>query len=264
MTDTPTTRETQEWPEFALDLLEARYSLEGGAAVQVMLAERGFRVSQWAIRHKASRLDLADDMREFTPAADVARDAGVDTASVTRWVESHGYTRHCRTWGRALLLPLPAVRLYLTGNVPRAVRRPSGWWGVQRTAAHLDLSPPRVVAYANRGELIAVRLGRTLYYDPHAVRAYQEARVILAPRPNEVPLRLLARAAGLNVHRDMQALPRVTRHPAGQRPAHYTTTEHARAFLTAWGHREEMVETVLRRALMQGAKVSETDKEKKE
>ena len=50
----------------------------------------------------------------------MARDAGVDTGSVTRWVERHGYARHCRTWGRDLLLPLPAVRLYLTGHVPRA------------------------------------------------------------------------------------------------------------------------------------------------
>lgn len=245
-----TGRVTIDWAEWELDILEAYYSLEGGAAVRARLAKRGSIRKEFSIRHKASRLDLSSDMQEFTPARTVAKEAGVDTKQVVRWVERSGHRKHCRTWGRALLLPAPLVRLYLHTRIPRRATRPKGWWGEAKTAEFLHMTRRRLWQHAARNTLTAVRVEKTMFYDPHSVQQLADARRAALPRPHELPVRSLAAAAGLNVARDLATLPKTTRHPVGGRPAHYTTADAARAFLSKWGHRQEYIDTLVRRLLL--------------
>jgi len=103
--------------------------------------------------------------------------------------------------------------------------------------------------------MTAARVGKTLYYEPHSVQQYRDNRLARQARPNELQLYALQRATGINVHRDARHLPSTMRVQAGARPARYTTQDAAREFLTARGHRAEMVETLLRKALaMQAGK----------
>lgn len=200
-----------------------------------------------AVRQMATRLNLAEDLLEFTPAAQVAEEAGVEVQSIRKYLRARGYRRHCRVYGRTLLLPLPVVRLYLTER--RVPARPRGWWGTARTAAHLGVSVQHVQRLIVRGQLDAVQHGRTYYVDPHSLP------VLTPPPPLAVPVAALAAELGITpscLHRQLrrQACPVVvpprTVEPA---PTAYTTHEAARRFLTARGHHAEQVETLLRRAV---------------
>ena len=238
-------RVVQEWAEWELALLEARYCLDGLAFIQGKTNR-----SRDSIRRKASNLDLSSEMRIFTSVADVAREAGVNPKSVWQWLDLHGYRRHCRHWGRELLMPLPAANLYLTRTMPRRVARPAGWWGVYRVAEALTCTPGHVHNHIRAGHLTAVSVRRTVFVEPHSVREYQLTQHAAQPRPNELRVRDLAAATGLHAYRDLKDLPRTMRVHPGTRPARYTTQDAARSFLTARGHREEMVETLLRKAIL--------------
>lgn len=237
-----TGRVTLEWPDFAIDTLEAYYCLEGGASVQARLAKRGFTTSQYSIRHKASRLDLSSDMLEFTPIYDVARDAGVTRRAVELWLEAHDYARFCRYFGPALLLPLPAVRLYLPAR--RAPRRPAGWLGIEQAAERLQIHPSRVRRLCAALLLPSVTVRGVTYVDPYAL----PPALPTSPPPGYVRLMTLAAAAGLD-RKALTDLPSVSVKTGAGRPAYYTSSSNARAFLSARGHRQEQVETLLRKAL---------------
>lgn len=235
----------QEWAEWELALLEARYCLDGLAFIQSKTHR-----SRDSIRRKASNLDLSSEMRTYTPIADVAKQAGVTPQSVWQWLAQHDYRQHCRMWGRCLLMPLPAVNLYLDRLIIRRNTRPAGWWGTARAAEYLSLNAHVLRCHAARGDVTAARVRKTLYFDPHSVREYRETRLAHQPRPNEVQMNALATVSGFNSWRDAKHLPTSMRVQPGTRPARYTTHDAARSFLTARGHREEMVETLLRKALL--------------
>lgn len=258
----PAPRETLTWPDWALDILESFYALEGGASVRARLAQRGLRVSEYSVRHKASRLDLSADMQEFTPAAEVARKAGVSVQAVHDWLDHRHYRRHCEVRRGSLHLPAPAVRLYL--HERRVAVRPPGWWGSARTADHLDVSLMTLARIRRAGHLIYVQRGALIYHDPHSVREYQGGRRP-AP-PSNVQVTALASVAGVSPQAVDKALRKAGASLSlhirpGLPPASYTTADHARAFLSARGHHEEMVETLLRRALMQPVRGTDADEE---
>ena len=235
-------RVVQEWAEWELALLEARYCLDGLAFIQAKTGR-----SRDSIRRKASNLDLSSEMRTYRTVQDVATEASTTPGKVRCWLDLHGYRRHCRTWGRELLIPLPAANLYLTRTMPRRAKRPAGWWGVYRTAETLTCTPSHVHHHIRAGRLNAVSVQRTAYIDPHSVRELQMTQHAALPRPHELRVRDLAAAAGLNVARDLAALPRHTRKPDKHRPAHYTSEEAVRSFLTAKGHQQEMIATLFRK-----------------
>lgn len=247
-------RVTLEWPEFAIDLLEAYYSLEGGASVQARLAKRGFVTTQFSIRHKASRLDLSSDMAEFIPLSVVADDAGVHPNAVGQWLERQDYRKHCRTWGKLVLIPLPAVRLYLATRIPRAKQRPKGWLPLKAAAAVRGVTCSTLSDDAHAGRVQAVRVGKDVYVEPTSAKNL--STTLPLPRAGLIPLGPLSLSAG---HHRAAALKWCQQHghpvtkaasrAHAYRPAAYTSPDTARAFLSARGHRQEQIETLLRRAL---------------
>lgn len=246
-------RETLTWPDWAIDLLERYYALEGGASVRARLARRGLRVSEYSIRHKASRLNLAEDMQEFILAADMAAEAGVSVQAVHQWLAERRYRRHCRVERHMLLVPVPAVRLYL--HERRRDTRPRGWWGSARAAERAGVSVPTLAAHVPH-----VIHGRTAYYRPEDVMTY--AQQCQTPPPNHLLLRALTGpgSARQQAERWLKAngTParafKLPRHPG--RPALYVHADHARQFLTARGYHEQLVEELLSAALtMQASRV---------
>lgn len=232
-------REVHEWTEAELDYLERFYALHGSAFIRARFPH----LSPDAIRQQASRLALADDMREFTPAREVRQEAGVSEAAVLLWVSRRGYRSHCRTWGRAVLLPLPVVRLYL--HERRVAVRPRGRWGSARAAEHAGVSIPTILK-AVPHEMH----GHTAYFRPEDVMTY--AALLQAPPTNHVLLRALTGPG--TARQQAEKWLKANGYPVRQfepnsRAPLYVHADHARAFLSARGHREEQVETLLRRAL---------------
>ena len=232
-------REVQAWADWELELLESRYCLDGSA---VIMARTGRSAD--SIRQKATRLQLRAEMDDYTPASDVRRLAGVTERAVRLWIDDHHYRHHTRTWGRLVLLPAPMVRLYLHDT--RTDKRPAGWWGRARTADHLNCeisTLPKTLTYRT--------VGRTRYYDPHEVRMHTTP----APPATLIRLRDIHPKTGPAWTRALHWLAKaghsVERFPryAQGKPSPYINETAARAFLTARGHREEMVETIIRRGL---------------
>lgn len=243
-------RETQEWTDWELDLLEKYHALHGTAHVQAHLARRGVSRSAYSIRHKASRLGLSHAMLEFHPLPDVQDEAGVTREAVYMWLTRTGYRQHCRWWGPDLLIPAPAVALYL--HERRVPARPRGWWGTARTADFLGVTVDAVQYMVRRGHLDAVQCGTTYFIDPHDAHAWRNSR----PRAPQTHVKVRALAAALGIHKDTlraqlrTAGVRLTEYAQpGDRPALYTPATAARQFLSARGHHDEQVETLLRRAL---------------
>lgn len=238
-------RQVREWTEAEMELLELYYALEGIAYI----AQRTGRSAD-SIRQQATRLNLAEEMQEYTPMPALTREAGVSEEAVRLWLNRRGYRPLCRTWGRLLLVPAPAVRLYL--HETRVARRPKGWWSSARAAAELQVSVPTL-----RTLLTPRTHGRTDYYDPQEVRALM-TQLHNHPPMTAIRLRDLTgpgnkRQQALRWLRQSGHTPATYRHPQTKQSAHYVSQDAARAFLTAKGHREEMVETLLRKALLMQA-----------
>lgn len=164
-----------DWSDDELALLERHYCLDGAARVSELTGR-----STYSVRHKASRLDLDDDMKIYTPLADVAREAGVGRDAISSWLKSSGYRRFCRLWGgHELLLPLPVVRRYLElrPTAWRVARRPRGWWGVAKVADYLGVHVNTVYYHARKGALPCVMHGAVMFFDPHGVRDFHDARL---------------------------------------------------------------------------------------
>lgn len=222
--------------------------------MQERLARRGLLVSQYALRHKASRLDLSSDMAEFIPLSVVADDAGVHPNAVGQWLERQNYRKHCRTWGKLVLIPLPAVRLYLATRIPRAKERPKGWLPLKAAAQSRKVDPKTLCDDAHAGRVLAVRVGKDVFIEPTSARNLTTALPL--PRAGLIPLGPLSVAAGTNrdnarqwAKRHGHPVIRAASKTAAHHPAAYTSAEAARAFLSARGHRAEQVETLLRKAL---------------
>lgn len=248
-------RLTVEWSDDELAYLESHYGLLGPAHVATHLWR-----SLNSVKQMATRLDLASDMREFVPLPDVAREAGVRTSTVHQWIDHHHYRRHTRTWGGNLtLMPLPMVRQYLHAN--RVSTRPPGWWGSARAAETIGCTLPTLTTL----NLTRRTHGRTDYYDPHEVQQMAQTYTNTPPR-TYVRLR--------DVHRSEHRAGRLThwlktqghpvhtyRHPSTNQQATYTSADAARAFLSAKGHREDMVETLLRKVwTMKASRVKDGQK----
>lgn len=244
-------RETQAWADWELDLLEKHHALHGTAFVQAKLARRGVTRSQFSIRHKASRLGLSHAMQEFTPMVDVAQEAGVTPQAVHWWLTKHGYRRHCRTWGRELLVPAPVVALYL--NERRAPGRPRGWWGVARTADTLGCEVRNVYHLIHAGKIDAVQHGKTFFIDPYSVRNHQQKQHGQA-HATEVKVVHVARLLGVSPQyatrrlKELQVPTRLARCPGGRGPALHMSEAHAQAFVSAGSFRADVLDTLIRKA----------------
>lgn len=231
-----------------MSTLETYYVLKGSA--YVMARHPGLTPD--GIRQMASRLNLAEELTEYTPLVDVAEEAGVSHQAVWAWVGRNGYRRFCRQLGHRLLIPLPVVRLYLTAQ--RVARRPRGWWGSARAAEHLGVTTRTLRRMIDAGTVNAVRHGKTDFIDPHSLPPRAPA-----PPLDAVSLAELSRLIPLHNSQLGRELKRAG-HPVtvycGLRKgcAAYTTAEAARRFLTERGYREELVEVYLRRAVMGGSK----------
>lgn len=240
-------RETHEWTDAELAYLESFYVLRGGAFIRAKYPA----LTPNAIRQMATRLNLADDLREYTPLQDVAEEAGVTEFAVYHWLHARPWARkHCRRWGRVFLMPTPVVSLYLTAC--RAPARPRGWWGTARAADFLGVDLRTVQKWARAGVLDAVQCGRTLFIDPHS--AHQVQAELRSVPGLAVQVNSLANVLGLSNEGLRQILirdgwPTVKCSQQGLRVALYLFEKDARAFLSARGHRGEQVETVLRRAV---------------
>jgi hypothetical protein len=233
-------RETHEWTDAELATLEAHYCLRGGAFVRA----RHPNLTANAVRQMATRLNLADDLREYTPLRDVARDAGVTEHRVREWLRTYPWaSRHCRKWGRVLLLPAPVVRLLLPST--RRVARPRGWLGSEQAAERLGVNGSLVRRLCLTGVLEAVQVRGEWFVDP----ACLPARKPTAPPPNHISVQALAQVSEINAKAWHAGVERVTVKRAVGRPACYAHERQARHFLTARGHRAEQVETLLRRAV---------------
>lgn len=244
MTDT-VKRETQEWADWELDVLEKHHALYGTAYVQGKLAKRGSIRSDYSVRHKASRLGLSLGLRELTPLYRVAEEAGVTTGAVLNWVNRKGILKHCPKRGGQRHLPAPAVQLYLHEH--RVPGRPAGWWGINRSAAEVGVHRTTLVRHVDYVEFAGVK-----FFDPILVRLYAEqVRRTLTPPPRHVPLRPLA-GVGHRLQKAKHWCKTNGKPPQpygkGRQAALYVHEDTARAFLTAQGHRADMVETLLRRA----------------
>lgn len=249
-------RETHTWTDAELAYLEAYYALHGSSYIRARFPH----LSQDAVRQMASRLNLAEDMQEFVPAADVTREAGTTPTAVLNWVQERGYRRHCRTWGWEVLLPLPVVRLYL--HERRTNARPRGWWGSARAAERTGVSVPTLAANVPH-----VLYGRTAYYRPEDVMTY--AAQLQTPPPNHLPLRALTGPGSprqkAEVWLTQNGTParafKVPRKPG--KPALYVHADHARQFLTARGYHEQLVEELLSAALTMQASGVKSDTEER-
>lgn len=242
-------RKVEEWTDEELSLLESLYCLEGSG----LIARLTGRTAD-SIRQKATRLQLRAEMKDYTLASEVRQQAGVDESAVRKWIDRHHYRPHCRTWGRQLLMPAPMVRLYL--HETRADARPPGTWGRARTADHLGCAISRIPT-----TLSYRTVGRTRFYDPQEVTMHRTP----APPRTMIRLRDIHPHTGPTWRRAVEWLQdaghRIETYPRQVRgkPAHYINETAARHFLSARGHREEMVDTLLRKAQgMDASKVKET------
>ncbi|KQR22900.1 hypothetical protein [Deinococcus sp. Leaf326] len=235
-------RETHEWTDAELATLEAHYCLRGGAFVRA----RHPNLTPNAIRQMATRLNLADDLREYTPARQLAQEAGTTRTALWQWLARRPWARrHCRMWGHELLLPAPVVALWLPSR--RRAHRPRGWVGVKQAASLLGVGLVGIVhRQCAAGELDAVKVRGEWFVDP----ACLPARLPTAPPPNHISVQALAAVSEISPKAWHAGVPeKVTVKRSTGRPACYAHERQARHFLTARGHRAEQVETLLRRAV---------------
>lgn len=237
-------RHTHEWTDAELDYLAQHYALRGTAFIRA----RYPHISVDSARQMATRLSLADDLREYRPLREIAKEAGVTPQSVRDWLSSRPWaSKHVRTWGRDTLLPTPVERLYLSEQ--RRSSRPRGWLTSPQVAQRLNVSAVTVRQMCSENALTCALVRGVVYVDPQDLPAPRQT----TPPPNAVTLAALASVAGehlTTLHRSKAIRVIGTVHrPAGGRPGRYTTADHARQFLTARGHHAEQVETIIRRAI---------------
>lgn len=235
-------RHTHEWTDAELDFLAAHYALRGTAFIRAKYPN----LTIDGIRQMATRLSLSDDLREYRPAAEIAKEAGTEGRALIAWINRRPWAaRHLRTWGRETLVPAPVERLYLHAH--RRPSRPRGWITVQQAAQSMAVTPRTVHAACQTGSIECVEARGAIYVDPLSLPRPRITR----PPPNALTFAALSAASGeyaTTIHRKVQAAGTV-HNPAGGRPGRYTTADHARQFLTARGHHAEQVETIIRRAI---------------
>ena len=241
-------RDVQQWDAWELEVLDF-YPLLGTAWVQRQYRKRGIIRSAYSIRHKASRLKLPRLLtEEFTYASEITAEAGTTPPALHEWLSYRDWRKHCRLLGGRLLVPEIIARYYL--HAERLDSRPRGYWGTERTAEYLGLS-----AYAVRANVPHVQYGRTRYYDPAEVEAYKTMMDTQQPPPRHIPLREIIppterterqaqwfKANGTPAKRAARPT------PGGRQTALYVHEDAARQFLSAKGHRAEVVETLIRKA----------------
>lgn len=239
-------RDVQQWTAWELEILDF-YPLLGTAWVQRQYRKRGIHRSAYSIRHKASRLKLPRLLsEEYTYASDITAEAGTTPQALHEFLKARQWRGHCRMLGGRLLVPELIARYYL--HADRLDSRPRGYWGTERAAEYLQLHPDTVRAHVPH-----VQHGRTRYYNPADVEEYRQMMHDQQPPPRHVPLRPLAAAVGTTTTRAAYWCKAnnaaATKCGKGRsRAAYYVHEDAARQFLTAQGHRAELIETLIRKA----------------
>lgn len=234
-------RETHEWTDAELDFLETWYVLRGSAFIRA----RYPHLSADACRQQATRMYLADDLRELHPIREVARDAGVTVRAVLDWLSRRKWAAR-RCWGTGVntLLPLPVVRLYHPAT--RLTRRPTGWLTSVQAAERLNITPYSVRRRCASGALTCAAVRGVMYVDPQSLTA-----PVTTPPPAHVSALSVAAAAGEHRKTLQRAVAQhvLVKLDKARSPTAFIHESQARQFLSSRGHRAETVETLLRRAL---------------
>lgn len=233
-------RYTHEWTDEELDYLSAHYCLRGSAFIRAKYPH----LTANGCRQQATRLNLSEDMHEYTDLNTVAREAAVAPQSVRDWLAIRPWARRaCLTYGRMTLMPLPVIRLYHPAH--RRTYRPKGWLTAEQAAQRLRIHPSRVRRLCKAGRLPCALVRGVMYIDPYTLPPPLPSAAPL----NYVSLPALAVVTGLHRKTFDRGLPeRIKVHGHKTRPACYVHERHVRQFLTAREHRAEQVETIIRRA----------------
>ena len=242
-------RHTDDWEAWELDILEF-YALLGGPWVRRELAKRGRHRSAYSIRHHASRLKLPERLTdEYVYASEITAEAGTTPQAIHAWLRARGWRKHCRMMGGRLLVPELIARYYL--HEQRVSERPRGYWGSARAADYLGVDPATVPHYVQ-----PVQHGRTRYYNPDDLEDARRQMQARQPPANYVPLRPLTGPG--TPYQQAKAWLKAHGTPAQQyglgkrRAPLWVHEDAARQFLSARGHHDEMVETLIRKAVLIG------------
>ncbi len=118
---------------------------------------------------------------------EVARGCGCTSDAVVKMIRRH--KRPVYKLGRFNALHFADARWLIEHRERRCVcvaKRPKGWLGSKQVTALLDVGVNKLPQLHRRGELVAVRVGKTYFYEPKSVEACRQRHA--KPAVGWVPL----------------------------------------------------------------------------
>jgi hypothetical protein len=109
--------------------------------------------------------------------SEAERTLGLSQGSLHNWLKRHGLKHHMQKRGKYRVMSWSLLERFefetARGAIERRAQRPKGWVGIEKASDVLRASKSLIWKYARRGEIRAVRVGYTNYYDPASLERFR-------------------------------------------------------------------------------------------